>query len=71
MDGDQQQVVGYNLLLMLPLLKDKIKGMSPLDHLHDLSQVLQAYGKTGDANVLCLVGDNCAAVNLRMSHSLC
>ena len=54
---------------MLPLLTEEIKGMTALgDHLHRLSPVLQVYGKT-DANVLCLVGDNCG-VNQSMSRML-
>ena len=53
---------------MLPLLTEEIKGMTALDHLHRLSQVLRVYGKT-DANVLCLVGDNCG-VNQSMSRML-
>jgi hypothetical protein len=53
---------------MLSLLKEAIKGMTLLDHLHYLSQVLLTYGKT-DANVLCLVGDNCG-VNQSMLRVL-
>ncbi len=39
-NGEQQQVVCHTLLLLLPLLKDKIEGMTALYHLHHLSQVL-------------------------------
>ena len=67
-DDHEQQQVCNTVLSMRPLLCGEIKGMTAVDHVHHLLLVLESYGKT-DANVLCLVGDNCS-VNKTMSRLL-
>jgi hypothetical protein len=63
------QAVTHTLLSMRPLLADEIKGMTACDHLHRLSKLLRQYGNKTEANVVCLVGDNCN-VNQCMSRLL-
>jgi hypothetical protein len=65
---DGEEVAQQTMLSMKPLLADGIQGMRATDHLEHLSRILEKYGKTC-ANILCLVGDNCA-VNQSMARLL-